>query len=208
MRIQRSLLGIIAIAAVAVFFIIIVEEAMARGPGGGRGGGGRGGPRGGHRMGRMHHHRMGPASRGNFHAQPRHRSGMRRPTRAGSSDRRHTRGAPRPTPARPLPPPAAMPPETRPDDRQEMRDQLEERRETRERRREKIRDEHRDEYRYRRYREELGTTYSSDYWDDDYCEAEVVVDGVTYYECEGNWYRRAYSGGEVTYVVVEGPRSD
>ena len=101
-----------------------------------------------------------------------------------------------------------MPPETRPDDRQEMRDQLEERRETRERRREEIHDEHRDEYRYRRYREELGTTYSSDYWDDDYCEAEVVVDGVTYYECEGNWYRRAYSGGEVTYVVVEGPRSD
>ncbi len=200
MRIQRSLPSAVAIAAVAVFFSIIVEEAMARGPGGGRGGS--------HRVGRMHHHRMGPASRGNLHARPRHQPGMRRPTRAGSTERLRTRGAPRPTPARPLPPTAAVPPEARPDDRQEIHDQLAERREARERRRENIRDAHRDEYRERRYREELGTTYLSDYWDDDQCEAEVVVDGITYYACGGNWYRRAYSNGEVNYVVVEGPRSD
>ena len=78
MRIKRPVLSVFAIAAVVLFLLVIVGEAMARGPGGGRGGGRRGGPRGGHRMGGMHHHRMGPASRGNFHAQPRHRSGMSR----------------------------------------------------------------------------------------------------------------------------------
>lgn len=33
----------------------------------------------------------------------------------------------------------------------------------------------------------------------------VVVDGATYTRCGDGWYQRAYSGGEVTYVVVEAP---
>jgi hypothetical protein len=93
----------------------------------------------------------------------------------------------RPSQPRPLP-------EVSPEERAEIRERHEDRRE-------EIRDEHRE---YRR-REELGTTYTSDYFEDDYCEAEVVVRGVTYYECDGVWYQRAYSGGTVNYVVVEGP---
>lgn len=33
----------------------------------------------------------------------------------------------------------------------------------------------------------------------------VVVSGVTYYQCGTTWYSQAYSGGDVTYVVVETP---
>ena len=33
----------------------------------------------------------------------------------------------------------------------------------------------------------------------------VVMDGVTYYRCGSTWYNRAYSGGNVTYVVVIPP---
>jgi hypothetical protein len=34
------------------------------------------------------------------------------------------------------------------------------------------------------------------------------VADVIYYQCDGVWYRRAYSGGSVTYVVVDGPTRD
>jgi hypothetical protein len=33
----------------------------------------------------------------------------------------------------------------------------------------------------------------------------VVVGGVTYNQCGGAWYQRAYRGGSVTYVVVNAP---
>ncbi len=33
----------------------------------------------------------------------------------------------------------------------------------------------------------------------------VVVGSVTYYSCGGTWYNRAYSGGNVTYIVVDSP---
>lgn len=211
MQIKRPILSVLAVAAVAIFLLILVDEVMARGPGGGRGGGRRGGPRGGHRMGRMHHHRMGPASRGNFHTQPRQQSRMRRPPRSTSYRRPYNQGRPRrPTtpppvqPSRPLPP-TEVPSQEQLEKRAKMHDKKARRLE--ERREDLLEHEHR-----RRHREEVGTTYSSDYWDDyygdDYCEAEVEIGGVTYYECEGNWFRRAYSEGAVNYVVVEGPRSD
>lgn len=204
MRIKPPVLSTVAVAAAVVLFLVMVAEAMARGPGGGRGGG----PRGGHRVGRVHHNRMGPASGGNFSSRRMHRP----TTRSGSTYRPHMRGAPRPTPARRLPPPAAAPPETRPGDRQQMQERIDERHdamlETREHRREKTRDEHWDDYRRRRDRVALGTAFTSADWNGDDCEASVVVDGITYYNCDGIWYRQAYAGGEVTYVVVEGPRSD
>lgn len=111
-----------------------------------------------------------------------------------STSRPSTRPQTRPSQPRPIP-------EVSQDERADRRAELRERQEDR-------RKEMRDEYRDRRRYEELGTTYTSDYWDDDYCETEVVVDGVTYFGCDGVWYKRAYSGGSVTYVVVEGPRSD
>jgi hypothetical protein len=33
----------------------------------------------------------------------------------------------------------------------------------------------------------------------------VVVDGVSYSDCGSTWYQPAYSGGDVTYVVVDPP---
>jgi hypothetical protein len=33
----------------------------------------------------------------------------------------------------------------------------------------------------------------------------VVVGSATYYQCGTGWYTRAYSGGSVTYVVVNAP---
>ncbi len=33
----------------------------------------------------------------------------------------------------------------------------------------------------------------------------VVVDGVSYYNCSSTWYKRVYSGSQVTYVAVNAP---
>jgi hypothetical protein len=33
----------------------------------------------------------------------------------------------------------------------------------------------------------------------------VVVGSTTYYQCGSTWYNRAYSGGQVTYIVVNAP---
>jgi hypothetical protein len=33
----------------------------------------------------------------------------------------------------------------------------------------------------------------------------VVVNGTTYYQCGTTWYQRSFSGGDVTYVVIESP---
>jgi len=33
----------------------------------------------------------------------------------------------------------------------------------------------------------------------------VIVGGVTYHRCDNSWYSRAYSGGNVTYIVVNAP---
>jgi hypothetical protein len=33
----------------------------------------------------------------------------------------------------------------------------------------------------------------------------VVIGGISYYNCGPTWYNRAYSGGNVTYVVVNAP---
>ena len=78
-------------------------------------------------------------------------------------------------------------------------------REAREDAREKIRNEHWDHW----YdQDDLGTVYTEYDFNDDDCEASIVVDGITYYSCDGAWYKRAYSGGTVTYVVVERPARD
>lgn len=38
------------------------------------------------------------------------------------------------------------------------------------------------------------------------CTAKVVdVNGVHYYSCGSTWYRRSYSGSDVTYIVVDPP---
>jgi hypothetical protein len=50
----------------------------------------------------------------------------------------------------------------------------------------------------------VGSAISAAAYDDLDCTT-VVVDGVSYSRCGSTWYRPAYSGGDVTYVVVEPP---
>jgi len=39
------------------------------------------------------------------------------------------------------------------------------------------------------------------------CSPEILtVDGVEYYRCDSDWYRRSYSGSQVVYIVVQSPR--
>jgi hypothetical protein len=52
----------------------------------------------------------------------------------------------------------------------------------------------------------VGTVYTTDDFDPAYCEASVVVESTSYYQCDGVWYQRVYDGGSVTYVVVDSPR--
>jgi hypothetical protein len=89
-----------------------------------------------------------------------------------------------------------------PEERQERREEI---REKRQERREEIRDEYWDDYHYHRHRVAVGTVYTYSDFSPEYCEASVVMSGVTYDQCDGVWYKRAYSGGVVTWVVVDGP---
>ncbi len=52
-----------------------------------------------------------------------------------------------------------------------------------------------------------GVRYSSSWWTSNSCSqtAIVVVDGYTYYQCNGAWFGRTYYGGEVTYTVIDTP---
>lgn len=36
----------------------------------------------------------------------------------------------------------------------------------------------------------------------------TMVGSTTYYDCSGTWYNRVYSGGKVSYVVVNAPPGD
>jgi len=172
---------IVVVVTMALFSLLLVAEVMARGGGGG--GGGRGGR--GHHGG---HSRMGPARGGSFSARPRTSSSTTsRPTKTLRDTRRD--------PSRPVPdvPPKAVD-EKRPDDLQRHK-----------RRHDEIKDEHWDRYHDRHDRRVVGTVYRGDDFSTDYCEASVAVSGVTYYQCENTWYKRAYSGGDVRYIVVDAP---
>ena len=96
----------------------------------------------------------------------------------------------------------------RPEERRVRREAMRERKE--DLRREEIRAEYWDDWDHSRYRVDVGTVYWSDSSDDDddSCEVFVGTDGVTYYRCGGTRYRRAYSGGSVTYVDVGGRRNN
>ncbi len=52
----------------------------------------------------------------------------------------------------------------------------------------------------------IGTVISAASWNAMTCaQTSIVVDGVTYYSCGDAWYQPTYSGGSVTYVVVNAP---
>jgi hypothetical protein len=68
-----------------------------------------------------------------------------------------------------------------------------------------VRDDRRDWYNDRyRYRVGVSITYAT-FSSLSCTTTSVNVNGVTYYRCDNDWYSRAYSGGNVTYVVVKAP---
>jgi hypothetical protein len=68
-----------------------------------------------------------------------------------------------------------------------------------------VRDDRRDWYNDR-YRYRVGVSISYTTFSSLSCTTTTVhVDGVTYYRCDNDWYSRAYSGGNVTYIVVKAP---
>lgn len=140
-----------------------------------RGGGGRGGGRGGGKS----FSRSGPASHGSVRghqSSSRNRSSNRSDMRDNRSERR--------------------------DDR---RDYKAERRDDRRDYRDDVRDDRRD-YWDRRYRRRVGVSLTLGVFNSLSCASTTIyVNGFTYYRCGYDWYTRAYTGGNVTYIVVTAP---
>ena len=189
--------SMVAGCAVLVALLFVVAEVEARRGGGGRGGGGRGG-------GGKSFSRSGPASGGSVRSRQAP-SGQRGGNRSNLSDNRGSmqdnRGS-------------------RQDNRSEQRgnvsdnrnDRLDDRQDHRDNVREDrqdfaddVRDDRRDWYNDRyRYRVGVSITYAT-FSSLSCTTSSVNVNGVTYYRCDNDWYSRAYSGGNVTYVVVKAP---
>ena len=189
--------SMVAGCAVLVALLFVVAEVEARRGGGGRGGGGRGG-------GGKSFSRSGPASGGSVRSHQA-QSGQRGGNRSNLSDNRGSmqdnRGS-------------------RQDNRSEQRgnvsdnrnDRLDDRQDHRDNVREDrqdfaddVRDDRRDWYNDRyRYRVGVSITYAT-FSSLSCTTSSVNVNGVTYYRCDNDWYSRAYSGGNVTYVVVKAP---
>jgi hypothetical protein len=68
-----------------------------------------------------------------------------------------------------------------------------------------VRDDRRDWY-DDRYRRRVGVSLTYATFRSLSCTSTtVIVGGVTYYRCGADWYSRAYTGGNVTYIVVTAP---
>jgi len=95
--------------------------------------------------------------------------------------------------------------ENRGDRQDDIQDARKERREDWQDYGDDVRDDRRDWYNDRyRYRVGVSITYAT--FSSLSCTSTTVhVNGVTYYRCDNDWYSRAYSGGNVTYVVVKAP---
>lgn len=63
-----------------------------------------------------------------------------------------------------------------------------------------------EEYYEDRWRYSVGASLTAVHFHNLSCTTSTVVVGsVTYYHCGSTWYNRAYSGGNVTYIVVNPP---
>jgi hypothetical protein len=52
----------------------------------------------------------------------------------------------------------------------------------------------------------IGSVITAASWNAMTCtRSSIIVDGVTYYSCGDAWYQPTYSGGSVTYIVVDAP---
>ena len=177
---------------VALLFVVAEVEARRGGGGGGRGGGGKSFSRSGPASGGSVRSRQAPSgqrggnrsnlsdNRGSMQDNRGSRQDNRSEQRGNASDNRNDRL----------------------DDRQDHRDNV---REDRQDFADDVRDDRRDWYNDRyRYRVGVSITYAT-FSSLSCTTSSVNVNGVTYYRCDNDWYSRAYSGGNVTYVVVKAP---
>jgi hypothetical protein len=197
-RNYKSISIFFGIALLAVIFISAEIEARG-GRGGGRGGGGKSFSRG------------GTASRGGFSSRSSRQSGSRKQSRTvskGSQERRNKTS------------------DTRQSSQGDNRGSQEDRQEWKDKNREDIQDSRRG---LQDDRQDFIEDAHDDYWDDRnsfYVGAAVgasavrtatyittlpctttaiVVNGVSYYSCTSTWYKRSYSGSQVTYITVAAP---
>ncbi len=214
------------LACFGVFLMVflLAADVGARGRGGGRGGGGfsrggggfsRGGGginRGGGSMGARtspNISRRGPASGGTFSGDGNwgsaRRGGNQRPeTRPEVRDRPKTSDRRSDEDRRARADEAKDSPE-REERRDEAQKNVDERRENRQDYRNEYYDDRNEFYDdWRRYG--VGTSITVVTFDSLSCTTtSSSVGGVTYYECGDVWYNRVYTGGSVSYVVVNAP---
>ena len=91
--------------------------------------------------------------------------------------------------------------------RDNRKDVRSERREFRHDVRSERREWHEDRYRRRAVRRvAVGTTLTVASWNSLTCHRTVYIrEGISYYSCDGYWYRPYYRGNSVVYVVVDTP---
>ena len=177
---------------VALLFVVAEVEARRGGGGGGRGGGGRS------------FSRSGPASGGSIrsHQAP---SGQRGGNRSSLSDNRGSRQDNRGDMQDNRSERRSNMQENRGDRQYDIQDARKERREDWQDYGDDVRDDRRDWYNDR-YRYRVGSSITYATFRSLSCTSTTVhVNGVTYYRCDNDWYSRAYSGGNVTYIVVKAP---
>jgi len=200
---------IVSAGIILVFLALLWNEAAAR-----RGGGRAGGRGGGYS-------RVGPASGGSFSSRSGGtRQGARADRTAARSDVRQDRQSNRTDRASDRQEGASERASTRQDtvtDRQENRqDYVSDRQDDRMDYREDAREDWQDYYDDRYWDHwrggsgfaagvAIGTAISAASFSSLSCSKTVTLAGATYYNCGTSWYKRAYSGGSVTYVVVNPP---
>ena len=175
---QNTGVRFLAVLCAVTLVLLVVFDAQARGRGG-RGGGGfnRGGAAAGGSFG--HQRSFGGGNRGGMS-----NSGNRMDNRAGRQDNRM---------------------ENRADRQDNPMDNRDERYEDRRDYRDDYYDDRR-EWVEDRQRVRVGAYLTASAFGAMSCSPSiVVVGGVTYSQCGGGWYQRAYRGGSVTYVVVNAP---
>jgi hypothetical protein len=179
-------IAVIFIFCMTTFMASLVEARGGRG-GGGRGGGGRGG--GGRGGGGFS--RSSPAAGGGFSSR--------------NATRQTTRQASRPVPRQPTRDSSTR--DAAREDRQDHRD------DAREDRQDFIDDEWDDHHHHDNYYGgaavvagvAIGSAARSNYVTYVPCRTTVIVNNMTYYNCDATWYSRGYEGGEVVYIITSAP---
>lgn len=187
--------GALSVVLVVLLFVVAEVEARRGGGGGGRGGG-------------RSFSRSGPASHGSVrtHRAP---SSQRTVNRSSMPDRGAAQNNLQGNRAN-------QGNRENQGNRDDLKDRRDEVREDRQQHREDaredrqdyaddVRDDREDWYDDRYHRRVGGVLTVSAFGSLSCASSTVIVNNVTYYRCGSDWYSRAYSGGNVTYIVVDAP---